>query len=123
MPSSFVVCGQVFTDFIFKMSRPVFVLLRGAWPAHDAGVASPPSSTEPGTAPSRPRCPRRAQHPPKPDWPGDVEAIRKAVSDLMQEDDVVVVMRSFNLPGGAGQAELSIEGGEGQRHSSCRRDT
>ncbi|KAH8878965.1 alpha/beta-hydrolase [Thozetella sp. PMI_491] len=78
------------------MSKPVFVLLHGAW--HSPRCWNPliAELDKAGYSAVAPALPSSGSTPPTPDWAGDVEVIQKTVSDLVQEHDVVVVTHSFS---------------------------
>jgi pimeloyl-ACP methyl ester carboxylesterase len=78
------------------MSKPVFVLLHGAWhtpTCWDRVVAVLDKS---GYSAVTPALPSSGSNPPTPDWSLDIETIRATVYDLVQENDIVVVMHSFS---------------------------
>lgn len=83
------------------MSKPVFILLHGAWHSPrcwDRLIAQLDAAGYTSVAPA---LPSSGSHPPTPDWSRDVETIRDTVSSLTVEHDVVVVTHSFSgLTGG-----------------------
>lgn len=88
------------------MPEPVFVLLHGAWHSPRCWDRLTAELARAGYSSLAPALPSSGSTPPTPDWSRDVETIRKVVSDLVQEEDVVVVMHSFSgMTGGT-----SLEG-------------
>lgn len=88
------------------MSKPVFVLLHGAWHSPRCWDRLTAELDRAGYRSVAPALPSSGSTPPTPDWSGDVETIRNTVSDLVREDDVVVVTHSFSgMTGGT-----SLEG-------------
>ncbi|KAJ0116211.1 hypothetical protein J7T55_005157 [Diaporthe amygdali] len=88
------------------MSKPVFVLLHGAWHSPKCRSRLSAELDRAGCSSVAPALPSSGSTPPTPDWSKDVETIHKTVSDLVQENDVVVVMHSFSgMTGGT-----SLEG-------------
>lgn len=88
------------------MSQPVFVLLHGAWHSPKCWDRLAAEFERAGHSSIAPALPSSGSTPPTPDWSGDVETIRRVVSELVQELDVVVVMHSFSgMTGGT-----SLEG-------------
>ncbi|KAI1326301.1 alpha/beta-hydrolase [Xylariaceae sp. FL0255] len=78
------------------MPSPVFVLLHGAWHSPRCWsrlVAELENVGYTAVTPSLPSC---GSTPPTPDWADDVRVIRKTVSDLVIESNVVVVTHSFS---------------------------
>ena len=89
----------IFTSNQIKltMSKPVFVLLNGAWHTPKCWSLLTSELTEAGFESLTPALPSSSSNPPTPDWSADVELIRKTVSELVDEGrDVVVVMHSFS---------------------------
>lgn len=82
------------------MSKPVFVLLHGAWHSPQCWDLLTAELDRAGYRSVTPRLPSSA------DRDGDIETIRKAVSDLVQEDDVVVVIHSYSFSGMTGGTSL-----------------
>lgn len=82
------------------MSKPVFVLLHGAWHSPQCWDLLTAELDRAGYRSVTPRLPSSADH------DGDIETIRKAVSDLVQEDDVVVVIHSYSFTGKTGGSSL-----------------
>lgn len=88
------------------MSKPIFVLLHGAWHSPKCWSRLSAELDRAGYSSVAPALPSSGSTPPTPDWSKDVETIHKTVSDLVQENDVVVVMHSFSgMTGGT-----SLEG-------------
>lgn len=89
------------------MSKTVFVLLHGAWHTPrcwDRLIAQLDSAGYTSVAPA---LPSSGSNPPTPDWSLDIEIIRDTVSDLIQEQDVVVVTHSFSgMTGGTAMEGL-----------------
>lgn len=94
----------------FTMSKPVFVLLHGAWHTPrcwDQLIAQLDAAGYTSVAPA---LPSSGSSPPIPDWSRDVETIRDTVSKLIQEQDVVVVTHSFSgMTGGTALKGLDKE--------------
>lgn len=83
------------------MSRPVFVLLHGAWHSPRCWSRVIQELEKAGHTAVAPALPSTGSTPPTPDWAQDVEVIRRTVSELVVEHDVVVVAHSFSgLTGG-----------------------
>lgn len=78
------------------MSKPVFVLLHGAWHTPRCWVRLIAQLDAAGYASVAPALPSSGSNPPTPDWSRDVETIRETVSGLIQDHDVVVVTHSFS---------------------------
>ncbi|RYP23176.1 hypothetical protein DL765_001261 [Monosporascus sp. GIB2] len=78
------------------MSKPVFVLLHGAWHSPKCWNRLVAALDKAGYTAITPELPSSGSNPPTPDWSQDVETIKKTVSDLVQEHDVAVVMHSFS---------------------------
>lgn len=78
------------------MSKPVFVLLHGAWHSPRCWDSLVSVLGKAGFSAITPALPSSASDPPTPDWSKDVETIRNTVFSLVQEHDVVVVMHSFS---------------------------
>ncbi|KAI1209569.1 alpha/beta-hydrolase [Annulohypoxylon truncatum] len=78
------------------MSKPVFVLLHGAWHGPQCWSTLISELNKENYSAIAPALPSSGSSPPTPNWSGDVEIIRKTVSDLVQEYDVVVVAHSFS---------------------------
>ena len=78
------------------MSKPVFVLLHGAWHSPSCWSRLTPILSEHGYESICPALPTSGSNPPLPDWSADVEVIRSTVSELVKEHDVVVVTHSFS---------------------------
>ncbi|KAI1076813.1 alpha/beta-hydrolase [Whalleya microplaca] len=78
------------------MSKPVFVLLHGAWHSPRCWNNVVAALDKAGYSTVVPALPSSGSTPPTPDWSEDVETIRKTVLDLVLENDVVVVMHSFS---------------------------
>ena len=92
------------------MSKPVFVLLHGAWHTPHCWDRLVTQLNKQGYEAVAPALPSSGSHPPTKDWSQDVEIIRKTVSELVQERDVVVVMHSFSgMTGGTALEGLSKE--------------
>jgi pimeloyl-ACP methyl ester carboxylesterase len=78
------------------MSKQVFVLLHGSWHTPRIWNRIIALLDTVGYSAIAPALPSTGSTPPTPDWSGDIETIRKTVSDLVQEHDVIVVMSSFS---------------------------
>lgn len=78
------------------MSKPVFVLLHGAWHSPQCWSRLVEALDKAGYSAVAPSLPSSGSNPPTPDWSQDVELVRKTVSDLVLEQDVIVVMHSFS---------------------------
>jgi pimeloyl-ACP methyl ester carboxylesterase len=78
------------------MSRPTFVLLHGAWHTPNCWTRLIHELGKEGYSAVAPALPSTGSTPPTADWAPDVDVIRKTVSDIIQEHDVVVVMHSFS---------------------------
>ncbi|KAF1952495.1 alpha/beta-hydrolase [Byssothecium circinans] len=78
------------------MSKPVFVLLHGAWHTPKCWEKLTNELNKVGYSAVTPALPSSGSTPPTPDWSKDIELIQSTVSDLVQEHDVVVVMHSFS---------------------------
>lgn len=79
------------------MSKPVFVLLHGAWHSSKCWDQLVRELTRSGYESVAPALPSSGSSPPTPDWSADVEIIRQTVLDLVEKErDVVVVMHSFS---------------------------
>lgn len=78
------------------MSKPVFVLLHGAWHSPRCWNSLVAALNKQGFSAIAPGLPSSGSNPPTPDWSKDVESIRNTVSGLIQEHDVVMVMHSFS---------------------------
>ncbi|KAF2681998.1 alpha/beta-hydrolase [Lentithecium fluviatile CBS 122367] len=78
------------------MSKPVFVLLHGAWHTPRCWDRLVSELAKAGYESIAPALPSTGT-PPTPDWSADVEIIRGTVSGLLKKErDVVVVMHSFS---------------------------
>lgn len=78
------------------MSKPVFVLLHGAWHTPSCWDRLIAQLDAAGYTSVAPALPSLGSNPPTPDWSRDVEIIRDTVSNLVVEHDVVVVTHSFS---------------------------
>ncbi|KAI1142081.1 alpha/beta-hydrolase [Hypoxylon sp. FL0543] len=78
------------------MSRPVFVLLHGAWHSPRCWNRLIAELNKKGYRAVAPALPSTGSTPPTSGWSEDLETIRKTISDLVQEHDVVVVTHSFS---------------------------
>ena len=78
------------------MSKPVFILLHGAWHSPSCWSRLTPILSEHGYESVCPALPTSGSNPPLPDWSADVEVIRSTVSELVKEHDVVVATHSFS---------------------------
>ncbi|XXH01285.1 hypothetical protein Hte_007640 [Hypoxylon texense] len=88
------------------MSKPVFVLLHGAWHIPKCWGPLIAALDNAGYKSVAPALPSSNFDPLPSDWSRDIETIRATVSDLVGEHDVVVVMHSFSgMTGGT-----SLEG-------------
>ncbi|KAK7751985.1 hypothetical protein SLS62_005947 [Diatrype stigma] len=92
------------------MSKPVFVLLHGAWHSPKCWSRLIAALDKAGYSAVAPALPSSGSSPPTPDWSQDIELIRKTVSDIAVEQDVVVVMHSFSgMTGGTALEGLDKE--------------
>ncbi|KAF2490127.1 alpha/beta-hydrolase [Lophium mytilinum] len=83
------------------MSKPVFVLLHGAWHGPKCWDRLIVELEKAGYSASAPALPSSGSTPPVPDLKADIDIIRSMISKLAQERDIVVVMHSFSgLAGG-----------------------
>jgi pimeloyl-ACP methyl ester carboxylesterase len=78
------------------MSKPVFVLLHGAWHTPRCWDLLAAQLDAAGYKSVAPALPSSGSSLPTPDWSADVKVIRETVSKLIQENDVVVVAHSFS---------------------------
>ncbi|ROV88399.1 hypothetical protein VPNG_10291 [Cytospora leucostoma] len=78
------------------MSKPVFVLLHGAWHSPKCWERLNAEISKAGYSSVAPALPSSGSTPPTPDWSQDVEAIRNTVLELIEGHEVVVVMHSFS---------------------------
>ncbi|KAI1386118.1 alpha/beta-hydrolase [Hypoxylon trugodes] len=79
------------------MSKPVFVLLHGAWHSPTCWDHVIAALNRQGYSAVAPALPSTGSTPPTPDWSGDVKTIRKTVLELIQENhNVIVVAHSFS---------------------------
>lgn len=78
------------------MSKSVFILLHGAWHSPRCWNRLITALNKAGYSVVAPALPSCGSNPPTPDWSKDVETIRKTVSGLVQEQDVIMVMHSFS---------------------------
>ncbi|KAI0483786.1 alpha/beta-hydrolase [Xylaria cf. heliscus] len=80
------------------MSKPVFVLLHGAWHTPRCWDKLISALQEEGCSALAPALPSSGSTPPTPDWSSDVDAIQKAVLGIIKGEgaDVVVVAHSFS---------------------------
>lgn len=76
------------------MSKPVFVLLHGAWHTPHCWSRLIPLLNERGREAVAPHLPSSGGNPPTPDWNADIEVIRSTVSELAKEKDIVIVAHS-----------------------------
>lgn len=93
------------------MSKPVFVLLHGAWHTPRCWDLLVSELAKAGYESAAPDLPSSGSNPPTPDWSADIEVIRKTVSESVeQERNVVVVMHSFSgMTGGTALEGLDKE--------------
>jgi pimeloyl-ACP methyl ester carboxylesterase len=93
------------------MSKPVFILLHGAWHSPKCWDRLIGKLTKSGYESVAPALPSSGASPPTPDWSADVEIIRRTVLDLVEKErDVVVVMHSFSgMTGGTSLDGLDEE--------------
>jgi pimeloyl-ACP methyl ester carboxylesterase len=93
------------------MSKPIFVLLHGAWHTPRCWARLVSELDKAGYESVAPALPSSGSTPPTPDWAEDVATIRKTVSDLIEKQrDVVVVMHSFSgMTGGTALDGLDKE--------------
>lgn len=78
------------------MAKPVFVCLHGAWHSPKAWDPLVAELSKYGYSAVCPSLPSSGSTPPTPDWSADIDTICSTVSELVQENDVVVVMHSFS---------------------------
>lgn len=98
------------------MPKPIFVLLHGAW--HTPACYNPIKSflSTHGYTSICPSLPSVAFAPPPNPLEEDIKIIRSTVLDLVAENDVVVVMRSYSgIPGGSALEGLDKESCKGRR--------
>ncbi len=83
-------------------SKPTFVLLHGAWHSPSCWSKTTALLSTHGYASITPALPSTGASPPLPDFTADVETIRSAVTELVEEGkDVIVVVHSYSgIPGG-----------------------
>ncbi|KAI0109865.1 alpha/beta-hydrolase [Daldinia grandis] len=92
------------------MSKPVFVLLHGAWHSPRCWDSLITALGKAGYSAVAPALPSSGSTPPTPDWSKDIETIRNTVEDIAQENDVVVVTHSFSgMTGGTALEGLDKE--------------
>ncbi|TRX93372.1 hypothetical protein FHL15_005647 [Xylaria flabelliformis] len=92
------------------MTGPIFVLLHGAWHSPQCWNRLITELEKAGCTAIAPSLPSTGSSPPTPDWTEDVQVIRKTVSKLVAERDVVVVMHSFSgMTGGTALDGLDKE--------------
>jgi pimeloyl-ACP methyl ester carboxylesterase len=77
-------------------SKPVFVLLHGAWHTPKCWDRLVAELDKAGYTSVAPALPSSNASPLPLDWSQDIETIRKTVTDLTVEHDVVVVTHSFS---------------------------
>jgi alpha-beta hydrolase superfamily lysophospholipase len=90
------------------MSKPVFVLLHGAWHQPQCWNLLVEQLVKADYESVVPALPSSGSMPPTSDWSADIEVIRKTVSELVEKErDVVVVMHSFSgMTGGTALEDL-----------------
>lgn len=83
-------------------SKPTFVLLHGAWHSPSCWSKATALLSTHGYASITPALPSTGASPPLPDFTADVETIRSAITELVEEGkDVIVVTHSYSgIPGG-----------------------
>lgn len=92
------------------MSKPVFVLLHGAWHTPRCWDRLIAQLEAAGYTSFAPALPSSGSYPPTPDWSLDVQIIRDTVSSLVKDRDVVVVTHSFSgMTGGTALEGLDEE--------------
>jgi pimeloyl-ACP methyl ester carboxylesterase len=93
------------------MSKPIFVLLHGAWHTPQCWKRLVTELETAGYESVAPALPSSGSVPPISDWTADVEIIRGTVTDLVEKErDVVVVMHSFSgMTGGTALDGLDKE--------------
>jgi pimeloyl-ACP methyl ester carboxylesterase len=93
------------------MSKPVFVLLHGAWHTPQCWDPLVKELAKAGYDSIAPALPSSGSTPPIPDWSADIQIIHKTVSELVEKGrDVVVVMHSFSgMTGGTALEGLDRE--------------
>ncbi|KAF2806570.1 alpha/beta-hydrolase [Mytilinidion resinicola] len=92
------------------MSKPVFVLLHGAWHSPKCWDRLITELEKAGYSAFAPALPSSGSNPPVPDWNADIDIIRSTVSDLVQKHDVIIVMHSFSgMTGGTALEGLDKE--------------
>jgi pimeloyl-ACP methyl ester carboxylesterase len=93
------------------MSKPVFVLLHGAWHTPRCWSRVVSELDQAGYESIAPALPSSGSTPPTPGFDQDVETIRRTVSGLVEmQRDVVVVMHSFaGMTGGTALDGLDKE--------------
>lgn len=91
-------------------NNPVFVLLHGAWHSPRCWDALVKKLETAGHTAVAPALPSSGSEPPKPDWNEDINLIRSTVSELVKENDIVVVTHSFSgMTGGTALDGLDKE--------------
>ncbi|KAI1112441.1 alpha/beta-hydrolase [Nemania sp. NC0429] len=92
------------------MTGPAFVLLHGACHSPRCWSLLVSELNKAGYTAETPALPSSGSIPPTPDWTGDIDVIRKTVSKLVIDQDVVVVMHSFSgMTGGTALEGLDKE--------------
>jgi pimeloyl-ACP methyl ester carboxylesterase len=92
------------------MSKPTFIFLHGAWHTPKCWNRLVEELDKRGYSAVTLALPLTGSTPPAPDWAQDIDVIRKTVSDLIREHDVIVVMHSFSgMTGGTALDGLDKE--------------
>lgn len=93
------------------MSKPVFVLLHGAWHKPQCWDLLVEELTRKDYEAVTPKLPSSGSEPPTADWSEDVRIIHQTVLDLVEKErEVVVVMHSFSgMTGGTSLQDLDKE--------------
>jgi hypothetical protein len=94
------------------MSKPIFVLLHGAWHSPKCWHRLIEELDKSGYSAVAPAMPSSGSSPAVLDWSQDVDTIRNTVSDLINDtgNDIVVVMHSFSgMTGGTALEGLDKE--------------
>ncbi|KAK4681159.1 hypothetical protein QC764_0006130 [Podospora pseudoanserina] len=78
------------------MAKPVFVLLHGAWHSPSCWQRVITELEKASYKAVAPALPSSRSTPPTPDWSKDVETIYQTVSELVKQEDIIMVIHSFS---------------------------